>query len=505
MAAQEGNLARRLALGTILAIAVTLRISPWFAAHTFGGVLEYDDGVYYAASRALAHGLMPYRDFVVIHPPLSSVLFLPFAALGAWFGDPVGMASARVAVVVISLVNVVLVSRIVGVLVGNQPGAGAARIVGAACYATFPGAVAAEHTLLLEPVVNVFALLGALSLSADHTSLTRRRALVAGVLFAAAVSVKVFATVYLIVAVLAMLAVRNRRAVLGVLTGAVAGLAVFDGPFFLASPRKFWTDVVLTQLRRPPDGTHDGWHRLADLLGVGEVPLAVATVAGIVLVASWLIFAVSAEKFAVIFWLGSIAGFVGAFAVSPSYFTHYADALAPSVAVTVGVAVVAIRRRATAPVTRLVLAPSVLPALFVCSSPVPLLHWSGQADWSAVHRLIPPRSCVYTDAVSLSIAADDFRPPSAECPIWIDGRGVNLTLTGRSAMPGSFYPNGFLTDRRWQQANLRQLDAAGAVLIRGTTADVPEWSTDARNYLLAHFRKVWDSHGRVPASLWIRS
>jgi hypothetical protein len=483
---------------------VVLRVAPWFTAHTFGGVLEYDDGVYYAASRALAHGLMPYRDFVVIHPPLSSVLFLPFAALGAWLGDPVGMAIARVAVVAISLVNIALVVRIINALLRDKPAARVGCIVGAAGYATFPGAVAAEHTLLLEPVVNLFALLGALSLFGSEPPLTRRRAIVAGVLFAAAVSVKAFAAVYLVFAVIAMLAAGNRRATVGVLAGTCAGLALFDGPFFLASPRAFWADVVLTQLRRPADGPHSGWHRLADILGTGDMHLVVAILAALVLAASVLTFAVSTDKFAAVFWLGSFAGFVGAFALSPSYFTHYAGVLAPCVAVILGVAVVAIRGFGTARVARLALAPAVLPALFVYSSSAPLTQWSGQADWNEVHRLIPPGSCVYTDAVSLSIAADDFRPPTTRCPIWVDGRGVNLTLTDASATAQSFYPQGFLADRRWQQANLRQLKAADVVLIRGTTASVGEWSSEARSYVRANFREIWESSGRAPASLWIR-
>ncbi|MDQ1747309.1 MAG: hypothetical protein QOD07_1572 [Frankiaceae bacterium] len=497
-------LAPALALGAVCAVAVVLRVAPWFTAHTFGGVLEYDDGVYYAASRALAHGLVPYRDFVVIHPPLSSVLFLPFAALGAWLGDPVGIAAARVAVVVVSLVNIALVVRIVGALVRDKPAARVACVVGAAGYATFPGAVAAEHTLLLEPVVNLFALLGALSLFGSEPPLTRRRAIVAGVLFAAAISVKVFAAVYLVVAVVALLAAGNRRAVLGVVAGTCAGLALFDGPFFLAGPRAFWTDVVVTQLRRPPDGAHSGFHRLADILGTGDVHLAVAVVGGLVLAASVLAFAVTTGKFAAVFWLGSFAGFVGAFALAPSYFTHYAGVLAPCVAVILGVAVVTVRGFGRARVARLALAPAVLPALFAYSSSVPLTQWSGQADWAEVHRLIPPESCVYTDAVSLSIAADDFRPPTADCPIWVDGRGVNLTLASAVTTPGQFYPQGFLADRRWQQANLRQLEAAEVVLIRGTTAAVGEWSSDARDYVQANFREVWESGGRVPASLWIR-
>ena len=93
----------------ILTVAGLLRIWPWLRPHALNAVWEYDDGVYYAASRAVLHGLWPYRDFTIVHPPLISLLLLPFALLGAVFGDAAGMAAARVATVAVGVANIWLV------------------------------------------------------------------------------------------------------------------------------------------------------------------------------------------------------------------------------------------------------------------------------------------------------------------------------------------------------------------------------------------------------------
>lgn len=479
-------------------MAVVLRVWPWFTPHTFGGVLEYDDGVYYGASRALAHGLMPYRDFVIVHPPLSTVLFLPFAAVGAWFGDHVGMEAARVFVVAVSVVNVVLVYRIARNLAAPAA-APAAGLVAAAVYAVFPGAVAAEHTLLLEPIVNLLVLLGSDCLFA-RPPLTRRRTVAAGALFAAAIAVKVFAAVYVVVALIAFATTRDWRALRRLGAGCVAGIVVFVGPFLVADPRRFWDDVVLTQLQRPTDGGGSGWSRFADIVGFGPLTPALAVLGVLMLATCVVLFARSAQQLPAIYWLGMCAAFVVAFMTSPSYFTHYADVLAPPLAIATGAGIASLTRWRLASLA----AAAATPGLLVSASLIPLVGWTGQAGFAAVDRLTPPGSCLYTDSVSLTIAADRFRAPSRQCRTWIDGRGVNLTLSRHWPASRPFYPDGFLTDAAWQRENLAQLTAADALLIRGTTADVAEWSVQARDYVRTNFRRIWSAGGHAPASLWVR-
>src|SRR5579862_545272 len=51
----------------------------------------YDDGVYMGAATRLSHGVVPYRDFVFLHPPGIILLLTPFA----FVGREVGTASAN--------------------------------------------------------------------------------------------------------------------------------------------------------------------------------------------------------------------------------------------------------------------------------------------------------------------------------------------------------------------------------------------------------------------------
>ncbi len=59
-----------------------------------GAVDEYDDGVYFGASIQLAHGILPYRDFAFIQPPLITVWLLPLAALTSWLSTGVAMEAS---------------------------------------------------------------------------------------------------------------------------------------------------------------------------------------------------------------------------------------------------------------------------------------------------------------------------------------------------------------------------------------------------------------------------
>jgi hypothetical protein len=142
---------------------------------------------------------------------------------------------------------------------------------------------------------------------------------------------------------------------------------------------------------------------------------------------------------------------------------------------------------------------------FTITAVAPLTRWHGQGNFAAAGRLVGDRPCVYTDAVSLALAADVFRLPSARCPGWIDGRGVNLTENTRWPRGVPFYPRGFVANAAWQRENLRQLMSAQYALIRGRAQAVREWSAQTRAYFLGNFRLLWEATGRVPAQLWVRS
>jgi hypothetical protein len=89
-------------------------------------IFGYDEGVYFAASSSFASGLLPYRDFLLVHPPGSVVLLSPFALLGKATSEPTGWMVARLGVMLLGATNAVLiyviarrVSLVAGIVAGG--------------------------------------------------------------------------------------------------------------------------------------------------------------------------------------------------------------------------------------------------------------------------------------------------------------------------------------------------------------------------------------------------
>ncbi len=60
-------------------LAVAARVAVIVRHGGLHGDFGYDPGVYFAAGDAFVHGRLPYRDFVLIHPPLEMLVLAPFA------------------------------------------------------------------------------------------------------------------------------------------------------------------------------------------------------------------------------------------------------------------------------------------------------------------------------------------------------------------------------------------------------------------------------------------
>jgi hypothetical protein len=97
---------------------------------------SYDGSVCYAAAAGLAHGLLPYRDFLFLHPPGIVVALVPFVSLGRVIGDPSGIEVATLAWFGIGALNAVLVSTIL------RPLGVVAALIGGLFYAIMVGAAA---------------------------------------------------------------------------------------------------------------------------------------------------------------------------------------------------------------------------------------------------------------------------------------------------------------------------------------------------------------------------
>ena len=64
----------------IALLAFVARLLPTLHGGGLGGLDDYDDGVYFAGSQALIAGRLPYRDFLLLHPPGILLVLSPLAA-----------------------------------------------------------------------------------------------------------------------------------------------------------------------------------------------------------------------------------------------------------------------------------------------------------------------------------------------------------------------------------------------------------------------------------------
>src|ERR1700710_555200 len=173
-------------LAMVGVLALVVRMVPVLLGGGRTSCGRYDDGVYYAAADALTFGRMPYRDFVLLHPPGIALVLAPFALLGRLTTDPIGMAAARAAFMAIGAGNAMLVAAVC-LRWGRR-----AAITGGVLYACWGSAIYAEQSTMLEPLGNT-ALLIALLLLVHPTRVAGARAeLLAGGALGLAATLKIW-------------------------------------------------------------------------------------------------------------------------------------------------------------------------------------------------------------------------------------------------------------------------------------------------------------------------
>ncbi|MFB1480920.1 hypothetical protein [Corallococcus sp. RDP092CA] len=261
-----GGRARRWWPWVLLALGVgawVIRALPFFhRAGALGYIVNYDEGVYAAASALLWEGVLPYRDFLFVHPPGSLLLGAPAAAVGA-FGDPAtGFALARWLATAMGAVSTVLVGRLAMRAWGPVAG-----VVAALVYAVHPEAVTMERGPFLDPLLNLcgLGLANAWLLPSGRAPLPRRAGL-AGALAGLMTSVKVLGGIWGAAALVAR-APQLRWSLTRrfVLTASLTVLALV-GPLALMAPGAFVRDALWFQSARPEDGTVSRWERLLEML-----------------------------------------------------------------------------------------------------------------------------------------------------------------------------------------------------------------------------------------------
>ncbi|GAA3602865.1 hypothetical protein [Microlunatus ginsengisoli] len=325
----------------VFIVALANRLLPVLRGAGLSGVLGYDDGVYYAGAVGLVHGRLPYRDFLLLHPPGALLALTPMATMGRWAGETTGWEASRLVWMLMGCVTSLVV---VGILL--PLGRLAAALAGLV-YAVFPGAVLVERTTLLEGLTNLCLavalalLIGEFASTSPEWEPTRRGRwlvpLAAGALLGFAAAVKIWGIVPL--AVLCVFAVVGLGARYGgaMALGALGAITAVCLPFFLAAPAEMWRMVVLDQFGR--DQALDVVQRTMQIVSMSRLAggsaaflVAIGALIGLIVccVIAW-----KAKPYRVVVPL--LASMVGLLLISPIFFPHYLGALAVPIALLTGV------------------------------------------------------------------------------------------------------------------------------------------------------------------------
>ncbi|MBO3089790.1 glycosyltransferase family 39 protein [Cellulomonas dongxiuzhuiae] len=419
----------------------------------------YDDGVYFSAAVALVHGRLPYRDFLLLHPPGVALALAPFAALTRWVSDPGALAAARVGFVVVGVLNTVLV-----VLLARRWGTAAAVAAGG-LYALSAAAAQAEHLTLLEPL-GTLTLLVAVSLlqRARAPAASRRWWYAGGLVLGLGPTVKIWNAVPVAVVIAWAAWTAGRRPALRVTAGAAASPLLVVLPFLVAAPTATVRMVLLAQLGRPRTAA-TVLERVEGITGTGTAlhdaappARAAATGAVCVLLAGAALAAWRRRRARL--WVALLVAQVAVVLAAPSYYANYAAYSAAAVALVLaaGVSLVPTGQRvwvAALTTCTLGLATGALRA------PPPELRPLAEA-----RELIPATGCVRADSPG-ALAVLDVLSRDEE-----QGCATRIDVSGQTYLVGTRDDQGRPVSRRhnarWQHDAVAYLTSgSAAVIVRG--------------------------------------
>jgi hypothetical protein len=499
-----------------------------FLPHSLLGVHDYDDGVYFGASLRLVAGVLPYRDYVLTHPPGIALLLSPIALLSRAIGSDGGLAIARILTVLVAGLNCGLVALAV------RHRGPVASLAGGLALACFPIAVSADQTVLLEPYLMAGCLAGTV-LAFEHGELAiGRRALWAGVAFGLAGDVRIWAVVPFI-ALLCCALGRCRRSGLPLLAGAAAGFVLPCLPFAAASPGAFFHDIFIDQVLRSAGSAGKGVvTRLAGVTGLtgfsaqpGTHAVVAITLAAVILVAcSYYLMWGRARRCDWFFLLASVLS-VAAVLSTPQFYEYYSYFPGVFIAGVIGLCagrwaevldavIEAVLHRpphelavppdasatqaasnppssAGQPSRALRLIP-VMVVLVVAAVMVPVdiskshtyIEATKPTQASAlVERDIPAGACVVTDDAVVLISSNRFFATNPSCPQTVDSYGAWLSVDASRPppSPGVAVPTLASEWRGW-------FSQAQYVVESSLRSDYIPWTPSLVAWFKAHFHLV---------------
>jgi hypothetical protein len=492
-------------------VAVGLRLYDISRPGYLLGVSEYDDGTDFGSAIRLLHGAVPYRDFIMVQPPGITLIMFPVALATKALGTDVGMAVGRVVTALASAAAV----PVAGLLTRHR--GLFATLVTCGVLAIYPDSILAARTVLLEPWLVLFCLLGALAVfDGDRVGGSGRRLLLGGLLFGFAGAVKVWAI--LPVAVILVLMARRPRHAGTYAAGVVLGFCVPVLPFALTAPTTFYRSVIVAQLVRNDIVRIPEGYRLQRMLGLAHtsqlatLPLVIIGIAVVLVIAAVTVLgsrlAHSPPPALDWFATGTCALVVAAFLWPADFYYHYAGFLAPFLALVLALPASRLLAALPAGGTRRWLALLRPAATVVAGLALVVLavfqvlgeshEYSGvpASEIAATKRLIPPGACVATDQASFTIAIDRFVSTVPGCSLMIDGVGTDYALSnGRNGQTGA--GSSPAVEAAWMSAFRA---AKYAWLTTEADRRIP-WTPQLKAYFDSHFMPLTNT----PDRLYIRS
>jgi hypothetical protein len=505
------------------ALALALRLFTLTRPGFLTGVSEYDDGVYLGAAIRLTHGALPYRDFAFVQPPGMLLLMTPAALVARLTSATTALAFARVLTVLASTACVPLAGNLVryrGALV---------TAVTCGILAVYPDDIAAAHTLLLEPWMNLCCLLAANAAFRRGRIARPARLAWAGAALGVAGAVKFWAVVpaAVLLAVCVIAAGPRARRAGAYLAGLAAGFVLLVAPFALAAPATFVRSTLLDQASRVGTAVPLSL-RLAHVTGLidvmntdGKLSLLAGShslfsdsvVAGLSSAsAGWLPLVVTAIGVAAIaagyfasprrpsqlewFSLGTLMLAAVLILSYSAFFYHYPASVAPWLALAAGGAAGGLT--GSPRFQRMLVAAFAVVILGVAALQLDEVAPLSAPTSAAVGRLIPKGACVVTDVTPLTISANRFASLRPGCPDIIDSLATTLTLSHGVSVQGGAASSGRVV-AAWQSIFSR----ADYVWLSPENARRIPWTPELSSWFRRNFRPV-GLDGPATGQLYVR-
>jgi len=390
-----------------------------------------------------------------------------------------------------------------------------ATVITCGIMAVYPDSIQATKTVLVEPWLVLFCLLGALALfDGDHLTARTRRLVWGGVALGFGGAVEPWAIFPVLV--LAVLALRWPRRLAAYAGGVAAGFLVPVIPFAALAPHSFYEATIVAQIgNRPGAVRYPLWLRLQDMTGLADVSRPTHLVD---LAAAFLIVAVIFGSLGLAFLLtwrlppaldlfavGTMVLVVAAFLWSSQFHYHFAAFLAPFLAMAIALPVSALARDLRLLSGRDAPAPSgpsgpsalqwgaaALAGLAILILAVIQFGWETNnyphlrtSVVTSAERLIPPGSCLLADEVSFAVMTNRLVSDVPGCSLLLDGTGTNFALShGRDPETGAaLSPR---VDAVWTYA----FEHAQYVWLSRLNNHRVAWTSQLRSYFQAHFTRI---------------